>query len=159
MASQVEDLERIFQDISNHSRNIKSLEFCNAVDGNHELQFQKHKSHLVSLKTMLIRLQTQSRFLENVAKENWSSPDNIQKKEHQANATGNESKKDKQMIEELETKIDDLAETLCTKHKVLKEKLELLEQRIAATKDKKSKYEMLKEKSEQFVGKVQEKVL
>jgi len=29
---------------------------------------------------MLIRLQTQSRFLENVAKENWSSPDNIQKK-------------------------------------------------------------------------------
>jgi len=34
--------------------------------------------------------------------------------EHQANATGNESKKDKQMIEELETKIDDLAETLCT---------------------------------------------
>lgn len=27
---------------------------------------------------MLIRLQTQSRFLENVAKENWSSPDNIE---------------------------------------------------------------------------------
>lgn len=33
--------------------------------------------------------------------------------EHQANAR-NESKKDKQMIEELETEIDDLAETLCT---------------------------------------------
>ena len=27
---------------------------------------------------MLIRLQTQSRFLENVAKENWSSPDTIE---------------------------------------------------------------------------------
>lgn len=27
---------------------------------------------------MLIRLQTQSRFLENVAKEDWSSPDNIE---------------------------------------------------------------------------------
>ena len=27
---------------------------------------------------MLIRLQTQSRFLENVAKENWSSPDNLE---------------------------------------------------------------------------------
>ena len=33
--------------------------------------------------------------------------------EHQANAR-NESKKDKQIIEELETEIDDLAETLCT---------------------------------------------
>ena len=36
------------------------------------------QNHLVSLKTMLIRLQTQSRFLENVAKEDWSSPDNIE---------------------------------------------------------------------------------
>ena len=34
---------RIFQDISNYSRNIKSLELCNAVDGNHELQLQKYK--------------------------------------------------------------------------------------------------------------------
>lgn len=40
---------RIFQDISNHSRNIKSLEFCNAVDGNHELRLQKHKVKMVAL--------------------------------------------------------------------------------------------------------------
>ena len=38
--------------------------------------------------------------------------------EHQANAR-NESKKDKQMIEELETEIDDLAETLCISKKII----------------------------------------
>ena len=36
------------------------------------------QNHHVSLKTMLIRLYTQSYFLENVAKENGSSPDNIE---------------------------------------------------------------------------------
>ena len=36
------------------------------------------QNHHASLKTMLIRLHTQSHFLENVAKENWSSPDNIE---------------------------------------------------------------------------------
>jgi len=34
--------------------------------------------------------------------------------EDQANATRNESKENKKMIEELETEIDDMAETLCT---------------------------------------------
>ena len=34
--------------------------------------------------------------------------------EDQANTTRNESKENKQMIEELETEIDDMAETLCT---------------------------------------------
>ncbi|KAL9967472.1 hypothetical protein ACROYT_G025696 [Oculina patagonica] len=157
MASQLEDIERIFQDISNHNKKVKSLEICNGVDVNHQLQLQKHKNHLASLKTMLIRLQTQSRFLESMAKENWSSTDNMELTEDQVNAR-NESKRDKQTIEELETDIGELAETLCIKHKVLKEKLELLEQRLATTKDKKTTYEMLKEKSYELAEKGEQKV-
>ncbi|XP_058961475.2 tropomyosin [Pocillopora verrucosa] len=154
--SELDGIERIFQDIRNHSQNVdKNLEILNIGDVNHELQLQKHKNHLASLKTILIRLQTQSRFLE-MARENWSSASDLEMTEHQSNVRS-ENKQDKVMIEELETQIDDMAETLSTKHKILKEKLDLLENRLVSTKDKRKNFEMLKEKLEEMGNKVQEK--
>lgn len=154
--SELDGIERIFQDIRNHSQNVdKNLEILNIGYVNHELQLQKHKNHLASLKTILIRLQTQSRFLE-MARENWSSASDLEMTEHQSNVRS-ENKQDKVMIEELETQIDDMAEFLSTKHKILKEKLDLLENRLVSTKDKRKNFEMLKEKLEEMGNKVQEK--
>ncbi|XP_073236327.1 uncharacterized protein [Porites lutea] len=147
MASQLEDIERILQDISNHS-NVKSLQVNVGQDTNTELQLEKHKNHLASLKTKLARLQTQSCFLENLSKEDWFSTDSMEITEYQANMM-KERKEVKETTEKLETDLDDSAETLCTNHKVLKEKLDLLEQRLSSLKDKKSKYEFLKEKSQE----------
>lgn len=75
--------------------------------------------------------------------------------EHEENVK-KERREDKKTIELLETDIDDLAETLCTKHTVLKEKLEALEQRLCSTKDEKIKFEALKEELEQRANKLEE---
>ncbi|XP_022799037.1 uncharacterized protein LOC111337074 isoform X2 [Stylophora pistillata] len=91
-----------------------------------------------------------------MAKENWSPAGDLEMTEHQSNVRS-ENKRDKVMIEELETQINDMAETLCTKHKILKEKLDLLENRLVSTKDKRKNFEMLKEKLEEMGNKVQEK--
>ncbi|XP_067021156.1 putative uncharacterized protein MYH16 [Acropora muricata] len=153
MSSEFDDITRISQDIAIQS-NVKSLECVDVLNTNYELQLQKNKNHLANLKTVLLRLQGQSRFLDNLAKENLSSTGGMDMTEHQQNLR-KESKEDKNEIEQLESDISSLAETLCSKHNVLKEKLELLDKKLCSTKEKKTKLEILQPKLEEVESKIE----
>lgn len=152
MASQLDDIARISQDIAIQSK-VKSLEVGDGLHTNYDLQLEKNENHLANLKAMLLKLQGQSHFLDNLAKENLSATSGIEITDHQE-ILREEKNKDKKEIKQLENDIGSLADTLCTKHNVLKEKLQTLEEKLSSTKDKERSLEIMKQK----LGKMEEKV-